>query len=48
VSIAAIFVNYRTAELSVRAVAALLLELQALGEHHVYVVDNGNARRADT
>jgi GT2 family glycosyltransferase/serine acetyltransferase len=40
VKVAAIFVNYRTAEMTARAVAALLAELQALGDHRVFVVDN--------
>jgi len=39
----AIFVNYRTAELTIRAIAALLAELERLGDHRVIVVDNDSA-----
>jgi N-acetylglucosaminyl-diphospho-decaprenol L-rhamnosyltransferase len=38
--VAGVLVNYRTAELTAQAIAALLGELAALGPHHVYVVDN--------
>jgi GT2 family glycosyltransferase/serine acetyltransferase len=40
VKIAAVFVNYRTAEMTIQAVRALLAELEPLGPHRVYVVDN--------
>jgi len=38
--VAGILVNYRTAELTAEATAALLDELAPVGPHHVYVVDN--------
>lgn len=38
--IAAIFINYRTAAMTLDAVERLLVELVASGDHHVYVVDN--------
>jgi N-acetylglucosaminyl-diphospho-decaprenol L-rhamnosyltransferase len=38
--VAGILVNYRTAEMTARAAAALLGELTTVGPHHVYVVDN--------
>ncbi len=38
--LAAIFVNYRTPELTLTAVTKLLAELSDVGEHHILVVDN--------
>lgn len=38
--IACVIVNYRTAELTARAVASALVELPAVGSHHVLVVEN--------
>jgi N-acetylglucosaminyl-diphospho-decaprenol L-rhamnosyltransferase len=38
--LAAVLINYRTGELTMRAVEALLKELETIGSFHVYVVDN--------
>ena len=38
--VAAVLINYRTGELTMRAVEALLKELEGLGSYHVFVVDN--------
>jgi N-acetylglucosaminyl-diphospho-decaprenol L-rhamnosyltransferase len=38
--VAGILVNYRTAEMTACATAALLEDLEEVGPHHVYVVDN--------
>lgn len=38
--VAAIFINYRTAEMTLTALEALLNELSAVGSHHVFIVDN--------
>jgi GT2 family glycosyltransferase/serine acetyltransferase len=40
--VAAVVVNYRTADLTARAVSALLPELAAVGPAHVIVVDNAS------
>jgi hypothetical protein len=40
--VAAVVVNYRTAELSCKAVTSLLPELAELGPHHLYLVDNAS------
>jgi GT2 family glycosyltransferase len=42
VRVAAVVVNYRTAELTARTVSALLPELAAVGPAHVFVVDNAS------
>jgi N-acetylglucosaminyl-diphospho-decaprenol L-rhamnosyltransferase len=40
VKIAGVFVNYRTADLTIQAVNALLNELRPWGTYHVFVVEN--------
>ena len=38
--VAAIIINYRTAELTAKVVNALLPELEAVGPAHLYLIDN--------